>query len=197
MKKFSQPAERNKGPITNLLVNKFKGIKSALEIASGSGQHIVTYAEAMTTTRWTPSDRDEDCINSINEYINESDLKNISPPVLIDCSHNGWDVGIFDLIISVNMIHIAPYEACIGLFRNAQQHLVENGHLALYGPFFDRVNPIAESNLSFDQWLKQRDGSWGVRHLEDVAETADEFGFHMISSDSMPANNLTVIFCKK
>jgi hypothetical protein len=50
---------------------------------------------------------------------------------------------------------------------------------------------------NFDQSLKSRDPSWGVRDLEAVCEAADEQGLELVETIEMPANNLSLLFRKR
>ena len=94
------------------------------------------------------------------------------------------------------MIHIAPWEACIGLLDGAGRILPEGGILYMYGPYKVGGKHTAPSNAQFDQSLRARDASWGIRNLDDVALEARRRGLHLIKTQQMPANNFSVIYRK-
>jgi SAM-dependent methyltransferase len=101
----------------------------------------------------------------------------------------------FDLITCINMIHIAPWEASLGLMECAGKTLRKGGMLVCYGPY--KVGGTAiESNLKFDASLKSKDSSWGVRDLEEVVDIAKKEGLEFVQRVEMPANNLSVLFRK-
>lgn len=191
---FSPAAARNTAPIVEVLrrVLPLRGL--ALEIASGSGEHVVRFAAAMPGLVWQPSDPDEAARRSIDAHTRASGLSNIRPPVAIDAACPPWPVMRADALIAINMIHIAPWEAAIGLMAGAGATLPEGGVLYLYGPFREDGAHTAPSNAAFDDSLRARNASWGVRDIEAVAAAAAEQGLRLSERIAMPANNLSLIF---
>jgi hypothetical protein len=191
---FSPAAARNAAPIVEVLrrVLPLRGL--ALEIASGSGEHVVRFAAAMAGLVWQPSDPDEAARRSIDAHTRASGLSNIRPPVAIDAACPPWPVMRADALIAINMIHIAPWEAAIGLMAGAGATLPEGGVLYLYGPFREDGAHTAPSNAAFDDSLRARNASWGVRDIEAVAAAAAEQGLRLSERIAMPANNLSLIF---
>jgi hypothetical protein len=191
---FSPAAARNAAPIVEVLrrVLPLRGL--ALEIASGSGEHVVRFAAAMPGLVWQPSDPDEAARRSIDAHTRASGLSNIRPPVAIDAACPPWPVMRADALIAINMIHIAPWEAAIGLTAGAGATLPEGGVLYLYGPFREDGAHTAPSNAAFDDSLRARNASWGVRDIEAVAAAAAEQGLRLSERIAMPANNLSLIF---
>ncbi len=100
----------------------------------------------------------------------------------------------FDAVFSANMIHIAPWQCCLGLMAGAGRILGPGGVLVLYGPFKRDGEPTAPSNADFDAGLKNHDPAWGVRDLGDVTEAALDNGLALEETVAMPANNLMAIF---
>jgi len=192
---------RNREAILEVLEKVLPKSGSVLEVASGSGQHITWFAKAMNHLHWQPSDADADVFASINAWTTHEDVgDNVNPPLLIDGTMDIWPVGgIRDLnaIICANMIHIAPWAACLGLLKNAGRILPAGGILYLYGPYRVGGQHTAQSNADFDQSLKSRNPDWGIRNLDDVAETALMEGFQLTKTVKMPANNLSVVFQRK
>ncbi|MCF6292825.1 MAG: class I SAM-dependent methyltransferase [Robiginitomaculum sp.] len=176
-----------------------------IEIASGSGQHVVQFAKAMPDHIFWPSDPDPDHIKSINAWADENQLQNLQPAVKLDCTDSKWIKGqeVLGLpqtaaaILCINMIHIAPVQAALGLFAGAEQRLQPGGILYLYGPFFGINEQEATSNIAFDIDLQRRDQKWGVRHLNLVKKIASTRGFELSNIVKMPANNNSVLFIRR
>jgi len=194
---------RNKEPMLELLRNLLPGVdKNILEIASGSGQHGPFFTDALPNLTWWPSDISDAALASIEAWRKHLKANTVMSPQFLDVTSSFWRNGEpladwpekFDCILSMNMIHIAPYTATIGLIEGAAKRLSENGKLVFYGPFKRDGKHTAPSNEAFDQSLKGRDSSWGIRELEDVVEFAKSHGLSHKKTIEMPANNLVVIF---
>ncbi|WP_254721915.1 DUF938 domain-containing protein [Kovacikia minuta] len=99
-------------------------------------------------------------------------------------------------IVNINMIHIAPWAACLGLMAGAKRILPAEGVLYLYGPFKQGGKHTAPSNAAFDQSLQMQNPDWGVRNLEQVVAVAEAQNLSLVEIHPMPANNLSVIFKK-
>lgn len=191
----SPAAARNRDPILAVL-QRLPQQGRVLEIASGTGEHAVHFARAMPGLTWRTSDPDAASRASITAWIEAEGLANVLPPLSIDARTNDWGVEgeRFDAIVSLNMIHIAPWEAALGLIAGASRLLKPGGVLFFYGPFKRDGEHTAPSNEAFDASLKSRDTSWGVRDVADVAREAQRKGFALMEIEEMPANNLCVIF---
>ncbi len=191
----SPAADRNKQPILDVLRAVLPATGHVLEIASGTGQHVVHFAAALPAIIWHPSDVDADSRNDIRERVHHARLANVHEPVLLDVQDVPWSLADrFDAIVCINMIHIAPWSATLALMRGAAQHLVGGGTLVLYGPFMEGGQHTAESNAAFDASLRERNAEWGVRELEVVSHVAAEHGLMQQDVVRMPANNLSVVF---
>jgi len=186
--------ERNREPILAVLRRVLPSRASVLEIASGTGQHAVFFAAALPATRWQPSDVADECLASISAWTASTGCSNVAPPVRIDVTEEPWPVGTFDAIFSANLVHIAPWAACVGLMRGAGDHLSSGGFLIAYGPFKIGGEHTAPSNAAFDADLRLRDSAWGVRELENVADEARAHGLALEERVAMPANNQILIF---
>lgn len=183
---------RNRDPLLAVLRGVLPEDGLVLEIASGSGEHAIHFAAALPGLTWQPTDPDEGARASIDAWARESGLPNIRPALPLDASAWPWTVRAADAILCVNMIHIAPWSATLGLLRGACELLPASAPLVLYGPFLRASVQTAQSNLDFDADLRRRNPAWGIRSLEEVAEAAK--GFSLARVAEMPANNLTVIF---
>lgn len=192
----SPSAARNKAPVLELLTRIFPQTGTVLEVASGTGEHVTHFAKALTGLTWQPTEFDPESHASITAWIASEALTNVRPPVALDASANIWPMendAPFDAMLSMNMIHIAPWEAGLGLIAGAGRLLKPGGALALYGPFSRNGAHTAPSNAAFDESLKRRDPSWGVRDLDDVEHEANVRGLTLDEVVEMPANNLVVV----
>lgn len=187
---------RNREPILEEIARWLPPSARVLEIASGTGQHAVFFAERMPGLTWLPTDGDPGSLDAIEAWIAESGVRNVEPPRLLDASRPDWarTVGPVDAIFNANMIHIAPWEVALGLFEGAGRALAAGGRFLLYGPFKVGGVHTAESNASFDESLKSRDARWGVRDLERVAEIATAAELTLVETNEMPANNKLLVF---
>jgi len=193
MKRHAPAAERNRGPILEVLQRVLPEHGHALEVASGSGQHVVAFAAAMPQWTFSPSDLDPTARASVDAWVAELGLGNVRPAVTLDASAWPWPVTSVDAVLCSNMIHISPWDATLGLLRGAGEVLTPGGTLVLYGPFYVE-GQSADSNVAFDRSLRSRDRSWGVRELEEIRSIASSHGLVHEQSVTMPANNLTVVF---
>jgi cyclopropane fatty-acyl-phospholipid synthase-like methyltransferase len=167
-----------------------------LEIASGSGEHVVHFARAFPKVKFQPSDPDPAARVSIAAWTEETGLKNIAAPLDLDVVHRAWPAGPVDVILCINMVHISPWPATVGLVEGAKRILNDNGVLFLYGPYLID-GETAPSNIDFDASLRSRNPNWGVRELRHVQREAEARGLVMQRWVEMPANNLSVVFQKQ
>jgi SAM-dependent methyltransferase len=195
----SPSAARNRGPILTVLTRLLPAQGIVLEIGSGTGEHVACFAKALPGLVWLPSDPDEASRASIEAWIASEGLTNIRAPISIDVRERTWGVeddAPFDAIISLNMVHIAPWEAALGLLARAGHLLGPDGILFFYGPFMRGGTHTAPSNASFDLDLRKRDPSWGVRDVDDLVGEAAVHGLELRDVLQMPANNLSLVFTK-
>lgn len=185
---------RNRDAILDVLRGILPATGLVLEIASGSGEHVVHFAKAFPDLTFQPSDPEDAALQSIAAWTKDSGLNNIRPPVMLDATSADWPVTTADAVLCINMIHIAPWRASEGLFRGAAKLLRAGAPLYLYGPYRRADVVTAPSNEAFDDSLKARNAEWGLRDLETVAALAREEGFSAPQITEMPANNLSVVF---
>ena len=186
---------RNREPILAVLRQVLPSSGTVLEIASGSGQHVSFFAEALPDLHWQPSDVEPGLLASIRAW--SEPLDNVAPPVELDVTSPAWPLESCDAVFCANMVHIAPWEACLGLLAGAGRVLRDGGPLCLYGPFMVQDRHTAPSNAAFDRSLAARDSRWGVRDLDAVEKEAKSNGLELDRVFEMPANNLTVVFRAK
>jgi SAM-dependent methyltransferase len=189
----SPAAERNKGAIAALLARHLPASGLVLEVASGTGQHIVHFAAEFPALVWQPSDPDEGSRRSIASWRRSAGLSNLRDPIRLDVQEQPWPLGECVALVCINMIHIAPWSASLALFEGAAQALARDGLMFLYGPYRVGGRHTADSNAAFDESLRLRDPAWGVRDLDEVLAIAAGHDFGCIEVVPMPANNLSVV----
>ncbi len=164
-----------------------------LEVASGSGEHIVHFAATFPALDWQPSDPDPAGLVSIAAWSAEAGLANIAPPLALDAAADDWPIDRADAILCINMVHISPWAATLGLLAGAARLLPGGAPLILYGPYIEPDVPTADSNLAFDASLRMRDPTWGLRQIDDVKAAAVAAGLTFAERRAMPANNLMLL----
>ena len=216
-RRFSPAAERNRQPILAVLQRVLPARGRALEIASGSGQHVSWFAHHLRDWTWQPTEFDAEALPSIRAWaVEHADdsfarapsagettrvdrvaqaLPNVLAPLRLDVCADAWPVdGAFDAITCANLLHASPPATLAGLMQGAQRHLAPHGVLVTYGPYVLDDEPTASSNVEFDGWLKARDASWGLRRLADVVAAAARCGLRLRERVAMPSNNLMLVF---
>lgn len=215
----SAPAAlRNREPIAEVLEDWLPTTGLVLEIASGTGEHAVHFARRFPHLEWQPTDLHPDALASIAEWVGEERLPNLRPPMFLDAASADWPIeradallsikmdsdscndpklaekGGFDVVLNLNMVHISPWSAALGLLDGAARVLKRGGALIIYGPWLRAGVETAPSNLAFDQQLRERDPEWGLRRVEDFDAAASNRGFALEQTRAMPANNLMLLF---
>jgi SAM-dependent methyltransferase len=194
---LSAAAERNKGPILEVLRGVLPARGLVLEVASGTGQHVVHFAAALPALEWQPSDPNPERRVLIAARRAAARLDNLRPPLALDVHDTPWPLAEpVDAIVCINMIHIAPPSATTALVTGAQRALRAGGVLVLYGPYRQGGRHTAPSNAAFDESLRAENPAWGVRELEAVTAEAAAAGFARATVVPMPANNLSVAFVR-
>jgi hypothetical protein len=191
---FAPATQRNRQPILEVLSRVLPADGLVLEVASGSGEHAVWFAQQLRPLVWQPSDPDPLMRQSIAAHAAGAGIKTLMPPLDLDATGTSWPIERADGVICINMIHIAPWAAAEGMMSGAGAILPAGGVLCLYGPFKRGGQHTAPSNASFDQGLRAQNPSWGVRDLEAVSDLAAAQGLALEEAVEMPANNLTLVF---
>lgn len=193
----SPAAMRNRDAILAVLRGALPATGKLLEIASGTGEHVVHLAAAFSGWMFQPSDPDAARRASIDARARDGGLANIRPALDIDTTRLDWGIAAADAVLCSNMIHIAPWPAALGLIAGAARVLPSGGRFFLYGPFRRDGQHTADSNAAFDADLRSRDPAWGIRDLATVAAAAQMAGFAMPDVTAMPANNFVVMFQRR
>lgn len=189
MKRHAPATERNREPIAAILAEELPRAGSILEVASGTGEHCAWFAARFPALTWQPSDSDPDALSSIAAW--SEGLPNVRPPLALDASAPFPAIDV-DAILCINMVHISPWAATLGLLAGAEHLLAPGAPLILYGPYRRHGVPTAPSNEQFELWLKDKSPEFGLRHVEDV--TAAATGFALDRLVEMPANNLILVY---
>jgi hypothetical protein len=198
----SAPATaRNRQPILEVMRRVFTReqlppASLVLEIASGTGEHAAFFSASFPELLWQPSDANADAVASIEGWRPEGSAK-LCAPLLLDVMADPWPVAEAQAVVNINMIHIAPWEACRSLMRGADRVLTAGGLLLMYGPYRLAGQHTAPSNESFDASLRERDPAWGIRDLEAVVAEAEQSGLALREKVAMPANNFTLLFTRE
>jgi SAM-dependent methyltransferase len=195
LRRSSPAALRNREPILGVLGDALPPTGLVLEIASGSGEHVLHFADALTSLDWQPSDPSPETLGSIEAW--RGDRANIRPAIAIDAAAADWTIDAADAVVAINMVHISPWAATLGLIAGAARILPAGGLLYLYGPYRRAGHPFAASNAAFDRNLRDRNPGWGIRELADVEAAAVAGGFRLERIVEMPANNLSLLFRRR
>ena len=194
MKATSPATARNREPIAAVLREVLPEQGVVLEVASGAGEHAAFFARLFPNLTWQPSDPQPQALSSIEAYVADAGLPNLREPVALDAASETWPIERADALLCINMVHISPWSATVGLMRGAGRLLASGAPLILYGPYRRDGVPTAASNEAFDRSLKERNPQWGLRRREDVAAEAERAGLALERVVEMPANNLIVAF---
>lgn len=195
---FSLAADRNKQPILDALCRVLPERGSALEIASGTGQHVAWFASGLPGWTWQPTDAQPGALNSIAQRVTQLGLSNVRAPLPLDVMAAQWlpDDAPFDAIFCANMLHIAPWATCAALMRGSARHLAPGGMLITYGPYLEDGVPTSAGNQAFDQSLQEQNPDWGIRRREDVEREATRAGLRLSARHALPANNLLLVWSR-
>lgn len=192
VRKHAPATLRNREAIAAELAAVLPERGTVLEVASGSGEHAAYFAERFPNLTFVPSDPDAAARASIASWC--AGLANVAPPLAIDAAVGDWPIAAADAVLCINMVHISPWEATVGLFDGAARLLPSGGPLILYGPYRRADVPTAPSNEAFDQSLKERDPRWGLRDVADVTAAAEARGLRFARLAEMPANNIMLVY---
>ena len=209
-RQYAPATQRNREHILDVLLQVLPPTGTVLEISSGTGQHAVFFAPQLHPRKWIPSDPNPVALASIAAWRERCPTENLYPPIALDACDSVWGVeqdklpeSLRDMdlkrdpivaIANINMIHIAPWSACLGLMAGARRILPPGGILYLYGPFKHGGKHTAPSNADFDESLRAQNPEWGVRDLDEVVAVAQEQRLSLVKTYAMPANNLSVVF---
>jgi hypothetical protein len=193
-RQYAPATLRNREFILDVLRDVLPKRGVILEIASGSGEHVVQFANGFPSLVFQPSDVAPEALESVAAWVKATGVTNVRAPVVLDASKSPWPIASADGIICINMVHISPWEATLGLIKGAAAILAPTSPFYLYGPYKREGFATAPNNQAFDRSLRDRNPNWGLRDLEAVAAMGRSVGFSVPVVTEMPANNLSVVF---
>lgn len=188
---------RNRDVILDVLSPALPPSGLIFEVASGTGEHAAHMAPQLPTYIWQPTDIEEHHLLSIDAWRRDTETDNILPARAFDVMEHSFEKEATEpiaAILSINLIHIAPWEVAKTLIAKAGPALSKGNILYLYGPYKRGGTHTSESNAQFDLSLKSRNTNWGVRDMEAVTELAQKAGFAAPAITPMPANNFSLVF---
>jgi hypothetical protein len=194
VRRFAPATQRNRAPILEVLARFLPPSGTVVEVASGSGEHAVWFAQHLRPLIWQPSDPDPACRRSIAGHAAVAGCATLRRPLDLDVTAPVWPLERAAAVVCINLVHIAPWSAAEGLFAGAARLLPPAGVLYLYGPCFQAGRGTAPSNLAFDRSLRARNAAWGLRDTGDLAALGAAHGLRLSETVAMPANNLSLIF---
>ena len=191
-------AVRNAKHIIELVKKTVRKSGNALEIASGTGQHIVKLASALPLLDWQPSDVDEARIRSINCWSDDQHLTNLKPPCLLDATSKDWSAEHHsqDLILVVNLLHLISKKETKILVKEMSKAMASKGFLIIYGPFMRNGKLVSKSDIEFHHSLINTNPDLGYKNDVDMLNLFGNAGLIHLSTEKMPANNLAFILQK-
>jgi len=193
---FSAASERNKEPILEVLRSRFADRMQVLEVGSGTGQHAVHFARALTQLTWHPTEQLA-YLADLTERVKQEGPHNLRAPTLLDVRQAVWPLRSVDAMFTANTLHIMSWPEVTALFRGSGSVLAPEGVLCIYGPFRYAGRYTSDSNQEFDQMLQERDPQSGLRDLQAVTALAHQYGLRLDADHDLPANNRLVVFIKE
>jgi cyclopropane fatty-acyl-phospholipid synthase-like methyltransferase len=195
-KQHAPHADRSKGPIVEVLRRILPDAGIALEVGSGTGQHVVHFAREFPRLEWQPSDYDQVAVASIDSYRREARVSNLREPLLLEVRKRIWGHGLLDAVVAINLVHMTSWSVCEGLFDGARRHLRPGGVLFLHGPFKQGGGFDSPVNAELDARLRAKNPDWGLRDLEAVAALGTARGLLVEQVIDMPGHEIAAIFRK-
>ena|ERR1700761_5524926 len=192
---FSEACERNKGPILEVLRVAFADRKHVLEIGSGTGQHAVHFAAALSHLIWQPTEQLK-YLSDLGARIKGEGPSNLRPPLLLDVNQSVWPLRSADAVFSANTLHIMGWAEVQSMFRGLDTVLSVDGVLCLYGPFRYGGRYTSDSNRDFDRMLQERDPLSGLRDIDEVSALAERYRLTLKGDHDLPANNRLLVFVR-
>ena len=195
---FSASAERNSAPIINVVKRIAPNSGEALEIASGTGQHIAKLAFSLPNLSWSPSEVEPERLKSINAWVEKENLLNIKTPIHLDATEPGWAESLpqYDFIFLINLLHLISWNETKTLMSELSKSLKKNGIVFIYGPFLRNGNLTSEGDKIFHNSLIQTDPDIGYKNDSDMQTLFANSSLSLLETVVMPANNLGFVLQK-
>ena len=161
-RQYASATLRNRDFILDVLRDVLPTAGVILEVASGSGEHVIHFAKNLPALVFQPSDADPDALLSIAAWVKAAGVTNVRAPIALDVSQPVWPIASVDGIICINMVHISPWKATLGLIKGAAAILPPASPFYLYGPYVCEGFATTPSNQAFDRSLRDRNPTWGL-----------------------------------
>ncbi|GHE02858.1 methyltransferase [Defluviimonas sp. 20V17] len=193
--RISPSALRNVEPILAQMELHAPQTGRALEIASGTGQHMVRYAARRPNLTWQPSDLNPANMASIAAWRQASGAANIRAPITLDAGTPGWaaKLGPLNLVVMVNVLHLVTEAAACTILAETAAALAPAGVALIYGPFLRDGVPTSEGDRRFDESLRAQNAGLGYKDAAWVAARLAAAGLTPAPPAEMPANNLMFV----
>ena len=188
-------AVRNVDALCQLLAQVAPPSGKALELASGTGQHIVRFAAQFRQLDWQPTEIDASRLASINAYAGEAGLENLRTAVALDACSSNWSDSFrgLSLILLTNLLHLISAKEAQTLIAQSARALAPGGTFIIYGPFMRSGELTSDGDRAFHHSLSEQDAEIGYKDDVDTIDFAREAGLEVQRVVEMPANNLALV----
>lgn len=195
---YAPSAENNRQPLCAVLDEVAPRKGKALELASGTGQHVIAFARHLPGLIWQPTEPDATRRASIDAYIAEAGLPNLRPAQALNAAIPGWGAVWHgqSLIVVINLLHLISTAETATLIAEAARALRPGGRFVIYGPFMRAGELTSEGDARFHESLVNQDPEIGYKDNQEILDMAITRGLTAVSVIEMPANNLTLVLEK-
>ncbi|XP_041075830.1 methyltransferase-like 26 B isoform X2 [Polyodon spathula] len=202
---LSPVAERNKDELLQVLASLLGRHSDrqlfGLELGSGSGQHVVHFAQELPFVTWQPSEISSTARESIYAYISATKVKNVLQPVYLNVEEawekwSGLPRRSCDVILCINVLHFCTLNTTEGLFKGAGEILKIHALLIIYGPYAINGIICPESNVQLDASLRERNPEWGLPDIDVLRQLAHKNALCLERMIEMPESNKCLLFRK-
>jgi len=194
MKPYAASCDDNKEVILEVIKPYLKNKRHVLEIASGTGQHAVFFAQACPDLKWQPSDLANN-LQGIQYWLNDALCANLLDPIELDVSQQ-WPSKQYDAVFTANSLHIMTHQQVADCFSGLGKILSQSAVCLFYGPFNYAGSYTSDSNKNFDVWLKNKNSGSCIKDFESICSLAKQQGLTLLNDNEKPANNRVLAFMK-
>jgi hypothetical protein len=190
---YCEAADRNKGPILEVLRTVLAEPGRVLEIGAGTGQHARHLAEHLPWLAWQPTER-PDMLAQTRAGTAGSGLPNLLEPIALDAGSEQWQVTGVRYIYSSNTAHIMGWSEVKRMFAQAGSLLPVGGAFCLYGPFNEQGRYTSAGNVQLDAWARSLNPDAGLRDIDALIELGSTVGLWLAERHKLPANNQLLVW---
>lgn len=162
---FAPSAARNLEAICDLVARHAPAQGGALELASGTGQHVVALAQRLPGLRWQPSDIDPARRASVDAYAATAGLDNLHPALTLDATAPGWGAQVAgqDLVVLVNLLHLVSTPEAQVLISETASALAPGGGLCFMARSCAMVKPHLTAMPRFTPACRPKTRKLGIK----------------------------------